>query len=276
MPLYRIQELNQFLSENGLQAKKGLSQNFLIDKNILDKMVAVAEVQEKDTVLEIGPGPGVLTEALLLKGAKVIAIEKDANFARLLPRLCEKDSGKLVVYEDDALECDIERLVPPSSKIVANLPYQITAPLLGKLLPLYPAVSSVTVMVQKEVAERMTAKAGSKTFGHLSLFCQSYAELSYCFTVKNTCFSPAPKVDSAIVHCKLRAPIGADMEHFLQFSRLAFQHKRKTLKANLKYFYLKETVERFFEDEHLSSNIRAEEIPAADLYRLWEKFKVLS
>lgn len=274
MPLYRIQELTQFLSENGLQAKKGLSQNFLIDKNILSKMLVEANVQEGDSVLEIGPGPGVLTEALLLKGARVTAIEKDVNFARLLPRLGKEYPGKLYVHQGDALECELQKFTPLPSKIVANLPYQITAPILGKLLPLFPFFSSITVMVQKEVGERMSAQSGSKAFGHFSLFCQSYAKISYCSTVKNTCFFPAPKVDSAIVHCEMGPPIASDMEHFLQFSRIAFQHKRKTLKANLKYFYPKEKVEQFFEEQKLEATIRAEQISAKSLHRLWEKLTV--
>jgi 16S rRNA (adenine1518-N6/adenine1519-N6)-dimethyltransferase len=271
MPLYRVLELKEFLAKHNLHAKKGFSQNFLIDGNVLDKIVTAAKIEKNDTVLEIGPGPGALTEALLQRNAQVVAIEKDTSFAQLLPRLSEDAPDRLIVHNEDALHCSLDKLVPQNTKVVANLPYQITAPLLGKLLPLYPLLQSVTVMVQKEVAERITATPGTKTFGHFSLFCQCFATLSYCFTVKNSCFLPAPKVDSAVVHCQLKPPPTKAIEEFLQFSRIAFQHKRKTLKANLKFFYEKEMVDAFFEKENLAPTIRAEEIPLEDLLLLWEK-----
>ncbi|MCB1084970.1 MAG: ribosomal RNA small subunit methyltransferase A, partial [Chlamydiia bacterium] len=153
MGLYKPSELRQFLESLGVSPKKGLSQNFLIDGNILKKMVEAAQLKKGETVLEIGPGPGALTEALLGEGVRVIAIEKDEVLARHLERLDSRDS--LRVIQEDIRHVDLAKLLEREGKVkvVANIPYSITGLLLQTLLPLGKHIQSLHLMVQKEVAD---------------------------------------------------------------------------------------------------------------------------
>lgn len=230
-PLFRPTALRAFLDAHGARAKKGLSQNFLIDGNVLRRIVQAAQIAPGDRVIEIGPGPGALTEQLLLAGAEVIAIELDSLFAETLNRL----KGPLTVFAEDALTIDLKKILVPNTKLVANLPYHITTPLLARFVPLYPTLTSVTCLVQKEVAERFTTPPGERETGAFSLFLRFYSTPSYCFTVTKNCFYPAPKVDSAIIQCVLHAPPAhVDAELFFSYSRRAFQQRRKALRSSLR------------------------------------------
>lgn len=230
MPLYRPSELKKL----GIRAKKSLSQNFLIDQNILEKICTIAGIQERDQVLEIGPGPGVFTERLLEKGAKLIAVEKDKELAKLLERF---EGENCQILCDDALTFPLEK-IPSHCKVVANLPYQITAPLLGRLIPLFPQIQSLTLIVQKEVGERMCAKPNSSSYSNFSLFLQCYSTPKYCFTIKPNSFYPAPNVHSCVVHLTLHSfPFSFPEEDFFAFTRTAFGQKRKMLRASLKEKY---------------------------------------
>jgi 16S rRNA (adenine1518-N6/adenine1519-N6)-dimethyltransferase len=235
--LFRPSELHPFLQSLGAKAKKSLSQNFLIDGNILRKIVEVGSVSATDTIIEIGPGPGALTQALLQTGATVYAIEKDATFASALHRLQTEDK-RLHVFNEDALTFPLESILNENkkAKVIANLPYQITTPLIAKFLPLYRYVSSLTVMVQKEVADRMTASVNTSEYSSLTLFLQCYAACRTCFTVEPTCFYPRPSVRSAVVQLTLKAPVTEDPA-FFHLMRTAFQHRRKMLRASLKSLY---------------------------------------
>lgn len=247
MSTYRPSELKAKLQEWGVVAKRSLSQNFLIDQNIILKILQLAKVEENDHVIEIGPGPGALTEALLKKGAHVVAIEMDSVFAKALERL--RDYGpSLEIKPFDFLKFPLEEFlsnhVTTPFKVVANLPYHITTPILVRLLPLFPAISSVTVMVQKEFADRMIASSRSKDYSHFTLFCQFYAEISERFLVRPNSFYPRPKVHSSVVHCKLHAPFAdVPIESFFLLTRTAFQQKRKMLRASLKGLFAKEKIE---------------------------------
>lgn len=267
MTIYQPSQLHSFLNGLNTRAKKSLSQNFLIDGNILRKIVKTADVQPGDLVVEIGPGPGALTQVLLQAGAHVIAIEKDPVFAEALSRLQTED-GRLTVYCEDVLEFSFETLIPRSAKVVANLPYHITTPVLAKLLPLHALFSSITVMVQKEVGERMTAVRGTSAYSSLTLFLEYYAKATYSFTVEPTCFFPAPKVQSAVIKLELketRKDIVA--ENFFVLTRTAFGKRRKMLRASLKPIFPQ--IESALQRAGIAGTLRPEELSLSDFIRLF-------
>lgn len=222
-----LSELIPFLKRIEARPKKALSQNFLIDPNVVRKIIQTAEVKEGDTVLEIGPGPGALTAALLETGARVFAVEMDAVFARELDRFQKE---RLRVFQADILKFPIEQL-PPGTKIVANLPYHITTPILEKVFS-HP-FSSLTIMVQKEVADRMSASAGSRVFGSLSIFVQFYSKIHSAFSVSAACFYPQPKVDSTVIRLDHRNPPDVDPVQFFRLVHKAFQQRRKMITSSL-------------------------------------------
>jgi 16S rRNA (adenine1518-N6/adenine1519-N6)-dimethyltransferase len=264
---YQPSELKKLLYEIGAFPKKGLSQNFLIDGNIVRKIVKTAGVEKNNPVLEIGPGPGALTEALLEAGASVIAVEKDAKFAEALKRLQSPDNH-LTIYQEDFLKFDLST-IPKNTKVVANLPYHITTPILSRLIPLYNTFTSITVMVQKEVASRMCAKAGEKEYGSLSLFLQFYCNITYGFTVEPTCFYPRPKVRSSVVKLTLKKPPDVSSEErFFLMMRTAFQMRRKMLLVSLKELYPE--IETVIGEE---SKKRPEELSLDDFLRFFEKIE---
>ncbi len=249
-----LSELIPFLNSLGTKPKKGLSQNFLIDSNITKKIIETAEIQKGDIVLEIGPGPGALTALLLEKGAIVHAIEKDAVFAKALFRLQTEDC-RLHVYCADALEFPIHQI--PFQKVVANLPYHITTPLLEKCFS-GPFIS-LTLMVQKEVATRLFAKSGSKEFGALTLFASYYATLKSKFVVSSSCFYPKPSVDSAVIHLVSRqGPPSNPPEQFFPLVRRAFQQRRKKLSTSLQEFTSSENIQSALRSLHLREDARPE------------------
>lgn len=254
MPLYRPSELAAFLNSLGVRPKRALSQNFLVDGNVLKKICQLAEVTAGDTVIEIGPGPGVLTERLLELGCKVIAIEKDTTFARALRRL-----GQLEVVEGDALDVDFAKLAEKPVKIIANIPYNITSALLERIVKAR-SFSSATLMVQEEVARKMSAKPNTKDFGLLSLFLQFHAEVLFGFSVPPRCFYPSPKVASAVVRLNCKEPQSIDEEAFFKTIERAFCHRRKTLKASLNDVYPKEKIANALEKMHKDPMTRPEEL----------------
>lgn len=268
MSVFRPSELRQFLDSLGVRARKSLSQNFLIDGNILRKIVAAAAVDSEDLVIEIGPGPGALTEFLLQAGARVIAIEKDRIFAKALERF---GSDRLQIFEADALEFDLAPFFGhPSIKVVANLPYQLTSPLLGKLVPLAPHVKSLTLMVQKEVADRITAKAGTEDYSSLSIFIELFAKARLCFPVEPTCFYPRPKVRSAVVHLELHPPpLDLDADAFIHFVRTAFGQRRKTLRSSLRSLFPPEAILAALKTHNLSEDTRPEELSLGQFLELF-------
>lgn len=250
MPVYKPSELHLFLDELGISPKKGFSQNFLIDGNIIRKIVTVSEVQSDDVILEVGPGPGSLTQALLDTGANVIAVEKDTVLAQALNRL-QTPSQQLSVFCDDILTFSIEKEVPlhlkegKKAKVIANLPYHLTTPIIAQLVPLRNIFSSLTVMVQEEVGRRFTAQPGTSEYSSFSIFLRFYTEPHYAFTVSRNCFYPVPGVNSAVVVLQLRKPPleGSSVSTFFQMTRTAFEQRRKMLRASLKNLFPPQKVE---------------------------------
>lgn len=269
LSLYKPSELRQFLQEMGIKPKKGLSQNFLIDGNILRKLVSAAQLQNEDTVLEIGPGPGVLTEALLNSGAHVIAIEKDEKLAKHLERL---QNGKLEILIDDFRNVRIEHLLKGKGKVkvIANIPYSITGIILQELLPKTHLIESIHLMVQREVAERCVAKKGAKDYSSFSLFTKYHANPKLLFTVARSCFYPPPKIDSAILELKLKPPpVKAPYEPFFQLIRTAFQQRRKMLRASLKTLFPSNQVETALESLGLPKTTRPQELDLEEFSALF-------
>jgi 16S rRNA (adenine1518-N6/adenine1519-N6)-dimethyltransferase len=226
-------ELLAFLEQIGAAPKKSLSQNFLIDANILQKMVRYAGIVQDDHVLEIGPGPGALTQALLQSGARVIAIETDRKFARALPRL--QIDGRLQIFESDFLNFSIMEHLSEHAplKVVANLPYHITTPIIERLCDHSFLFSGAWIMVQKELADRMVAQPGSKAMSSLSIFLQTYCKPSIAFNVSCHCFYPEPQVDSCVIQLDFRTPPMNDPKPFLSLVRRAFQQRRKMLRSTI-------------------------------------------
>ncbi|MDN3507517.1 MAG: 16S rRNA (adenine(1518)-N(6)/adenine(1519)-N(6))-dimethyltransferase RsmA [Simkaniaceae bacterium] len=228
----KISDLMNFLGENDIRPKKSLSQTFLVDGNILRKIVNTANVTASDRILEIGPGPGAITELLLDAGADVIAIEMDPILGGKLKRL----KGSLHVIIDDCMKVDVPSLFKDQKgKVVANIPYQLTAPILAMLLPLHDSITSLTLVMQKEVAQRIVAKPHSKNYSPISLLAQFYSEPKLAFSITPNSFYPKPKIDSATVHFSLRKPPYACIEtRFFHLVRTSFQQRRKMLTGSLR------------------------------------------
>lgn len=239
-----LSDLFAFLNRIEARPKKGLSQNFLIDSNIVKKIVQTAGIEPGDSVIEVGPGPGALTFALLEAGANVFAIEKDTLFAKELSRFQTAD-GRLTVFEADFLEFDLkERKFPSPLKVVANLPYNITAPILEKFFDHSHLFSSLTIMVQKEVADRMGASAGTKDFGSLSVFTQFYTRPVSSFKVPPSCFYPQPKVDSTVVRLDFRPSPPIPPSPFFSLVRKAFQQRRKMISTSLRVLFSTDRIKK--------------------------------
>lgn len=232
-----IKELLEFLESIGRGPNKGLSQNFLVDQNVVDKILQVAGV-DGFSILEIGPGPGALTEALLQKNVELFAIEKDEVLAKHLNRF---QNGHLRLICFDVLKVDLEAFLAQATlpmKVVANLPYHITTPILEHLLGKRELFSSFTVMVQEEVADKMMANVGDSDFGSFSLFLQFHVEKFSSFKVSSNCFYPKPKVGSKVIHCELRKKFPYEDEKGLfLLIRTAFGQRRKMIRSSLQKLY---------------------------------------
>ena len=245
-------ELLSFLESIEARPKKSLSQNFLIDGNIIRKIVKLADVKPGDRVLEIGPGPGALTQELLANGATVLAVEKDTLFAHHLLRFQTPDN-RLEVHATDFLTFELP-LKP--YKVVANLPYHITSPILEKLC--LHSFTSMTIMVQKEVADRIKAKPSTKEFGSLTLFLQFYSTLHSSFTVSASCFYPRPTIDSTVLRLDARRPPSIDPCYLFPIIRKAYQQRRKTLASTLRALH--PSIASLLESMNLSPKARPEEL----------------
>lgn len=275
MPIYRPSELQKALHELHTRPKKSLSQNFLIDGNIVRKILNTADVTSSDVVLEIGAGLGVLTEALLETKAKVIAIEKDSLFAKRLKDIY-KSLPNFQIIEGDFLEMPLQEIVKDKKmKVVANLPYHISTPCIAKLLENSSLFSSITLTLQKEYALRLVAKPNSSDYSAFTIFVAFYATPTLEFTISRTCFSPAPKVDSALVHLVPHTVPISDEKTFFKMVRSAFQQRRKMLSSSLGRIYGKQIVqEALSKMSHI--NARPQELTLDDFLKLFAELKKTS
>jgi len=229
--------LRDVIARHGLQATKALGQNFILDRQLLARIAAIPGPLEGATVYEVGPGPGGLTRALLDTGAKVVAVERDR---RCLPALAELEAeyvGRLRIISGDALEVDERVEAGDGAHIVANLPYNVGTALLLRWLegPWPPWWSSLTLMFQREVAERIVAKAGSEHYGRLSVAAQWRSMPRIAMAVHRSSFVPPPKVASAVVHVvPAEEPPGVDAKMLERLTAAAFGQRRKMLRSSLK------------------------------------------
>lgn len=230
---------SEVLKKHQFRMQKKYGQNFLIDANILNKIIEAAQITEKDCVLEIGPGIGTMTQYLAEAAGKVIAVEIDRGLIPVLEDTLSSYDNVVVLYED-ILKMDLEALSRENGgrpiKVVANLPYYITTPIIMGLFESHIPLASITVMVQSEVAERMRTGPGSKDYGALSLAVQYYARPEIVARVPASCFLPRPNVDSAVVRLTKyeKPPVEAADEAFLfAVIRASFNQRRKTLANGL-------------------------------------------
>lgn len=265
------------LSTFKLHADKKLGQNFLISERIVRRIAAAAELTENDIVLEVGPGIGTLTQALAETKANVVAVELDK---RLLPVLEKTLDGydNVRVINSDILELDIMKAInAPSFKVAANLPYYITTPIIFALLEKKLPLERLVVMVQKEVAERMTAQPGGKDYGALSVAIQYYTEPVMAFKVPASSFIPAPNVESAVVVCKRRPmpPVEVcDEALFFRVVKAAFSVRRKMLSNALKNMGITADQARaWLEAAGIDAKRRGETLSLEDFAKLTNTFE---
>ena len=270
------QVTQHILNRFKLRADKKLGQNFLIDENVVRQIVEAAELSEADTVLEVGPGIGTLTQGLAESKAKVVAVELDT---RLLPVLATTLEGydNVRVVHGDILKVNImEEVGAPEFKVCANLPYYITTPIIFALLEKRLPMERLVAMVQKEVAERMAAQPGGKDYGALSVAIQYYTEPEIAFIVPPTSFIPAPAVDSAVIVCKRREkpPVEVcDEALFFRVVKAAFSLRRKMLSNSLKNMGIKsEQVAKWLELAGVDGKRRAETLSLEDFAKLTNSF----
>lgn len=239
MQIDSLPPLREIIARHGLSARKELGQNFLLDLNLTARIARVARPEEADTVIEVGPGPGGLTRALLAEGAKrVVAIERDERALPALAEIADAYPGRLEIVADDALAIDYAALAAGRTRIVANLPYNIGTELLTRWLSRDPWPSffdSLTLMFQREVAERIVAKPGSDAYGRLGVLCGWRTEARIAFNVDRSAFTPPPKVTSSVVHL-VPKPVdpaipARRLEHV---TRAAFGQRRKMVRQSLK------------------------------------------
>ncbi|MGO6687309.1 16S rRNA (adenine(1518)-N(6)/adenine(1519)-N(6))-dimethyltransferase RsmA [Rhizobium leguminosarum] len=239
-PLDGLPPLRDVIQRHGLDARKALGQNFLLDLNLTQKIARTAGTLDEATIVEVGPGPGGLTRAILALGArKVIAIERDPRCLPALAEIADHYPGRLEVIEGDALKIDFETLVPEGPvKIIANLPYNVgTQLLVNWLLPKAwpPFWQSLTLMFQKEVGERIVANEDDDHYGRLGVLCGWRTEARMAFDVPPQAFTPPPKVTSTVVHLIPRdTPIPCAVANLEKVTQAAFGQRRKMLRQSLK------------------------------------------
>jgi 16S rRNA (adenine1518-N6/adenine1519-N6)-dimethyltransferase len=253
-----------------ISAKKELGQHFLVDENILGVIGRLADLQEDDVVVEIGPGYGVLTTYLADRVRQVYAVELDASLG---PRLIERLAGRpnVELRFGDALHVDLTEAAPGANKLVANLPYNIATPLIAESLDRLPAIRLWCVMVQREVADRLFAEPSTKAYGSVSVLVQLAAEKTGFHPVARTVFRPRPKVDSALVAFR-RAALPPNFRRVKQVVEAAFAHRRKRLANSLE---LAGIADRARAEQALTAigkgpNVRAEELEPRDFLGLVE------
>ena len=256
------------------KAKKSLGQNFISDPQIIEEIVDACGAGPSDTVVEIGPGKGALTCSLAERAGRVIAVELDSS---VIPLLKGNLAGaqNVEVVNEDILKFDWSRVPSGTLRIIGNLPYYITTPILLGILEKNVPAESITVMVQKEVAERIVAKPGGRDYGVLSVSLQYYADCSKVLDVPAEYFEPRPKVDSAVVHMVLKKerlfePGSKDEKQFFAVVKAAFSQRRKTLLNSLAAAYGKQRVSAALEAAGIESSRRPETLAIEEFKALTE------
>ena len=272
----------EILKKHGFTFKKSLGQNFLIDSNILNRIVDGAGVDKTVGVIEIGPGIGSLTEALAKKAKKVISFEIDG---RLLPILAETLSAynNVEIINNDILKVDVDNIIAEKMSdcdkimVVANLPYYITTPILTHLIENTEKIDGYVVMMQREVANRLNAKVGTKDYNSLTILLNYYTDVEYLFTVPKKVFVPAPNVESAVVKIMTKEKKEFEVDQkFFKFVRSCFVQRRKTLLNNLISSYgkdKKQDLQASCFDSEIEATRRSETLTLTEFYNLYNNLK---
>ena len=266
----------ELVKKYNFKFSKSLGQNFLVDDSVPRDIVSGAEVDENDLIIEIGPGVGTLTAQLLNKAKKVVAIELDNDLISILTQEIG-DNPKFELIHNDALKVDFNEVIgdEKSVKLVANLPYYVTTPIIVKLLKENYNFKSLTIMIQKEVAERMNAEPGNKDYGSLSLLVQYYCDTKIIRRVPPQCFIPRPKVDSIVIRLDRLSEPKVKVENeklFFEIIRSSFNMRRKTLWNGVKNIGLaKENLELAFEEASIDPKRRGETLTIEEFATLSDK-----
>lgn len=277
-PIANIASAREIIAAYNLQAKKSFGQNFLINDAIVRKTIELAEVEQGDFVTEIGPGYGPLTVALVRSGAYVLAVEKDVKMINALydnlEKYCEEGKEKIEVLRQDALRLNFgaykRRLNGKAVKMVSNLPYNVAAPIVITYFQKLENMTQATVMVQKEIAERMVAKPGSKNYGSYTVKLAMYADYAGKFQVARTNFMPQPRVDSTVINLVRHNRIASKVaSKACLIADAAFAHRRKTIANSVKEYFCEDTImlekiARAFEKSGIDMSQRAEMLKAQD------------
>lgn len=272
-----LEETKSIMKQNGIRANKSLGQNFLINKDVLESIVNSSEISKDDMVIEIGPGLGTLTKYLLEKAGEVLCIEIDSKMIKILNNGFNQYENFEIINED-VLKVDLNKIINEKKrkgkvkkvKIVANLPYYITTPIIMKLLEDKLDIESITVMIQKEVAERLIAVPGEKETGAITYTVYYYCESEKIMEVPNSSFIPEPEVTSEVIKMKLRSKPAVEIENpkiMFMIIKSAFMQRRKTLLnalTNTKVFLSKEEGLEILKKLNLGENIRAENLSIQD------------
>ncbi len=275
----------EILNKYHIVFQKKFGQNFLIDTHVLDKIIAAAQITKDDMVLEIGPGIGTMTQYLCENAGKVIAVEIDRTLVPILENdtLSEYDNFRII--NEDVLKLDLKKLIEEENggrpiKVAANLPYYITTPIVMKLLEERLPIDNITVMVQKEVAERMQAGPGSKDYGALSLAVQYYADAYIAANVPPNCFMPRPNVGSAVIRLTLHSepPVKVrDEKLMFALIRASFNQRRKTLQNGInnspELNFSKESVSSALQQMGLPETVRGEALTLEQFAKLSDLLK---
>lgn len=276
LKLHSPRVMREILTRHGFSFSKSLGQNFLIDGNVIKNIVLNAGVNENTGVIEIGPGFGTLTQELCHKAKKVVAIEIDNALKEVHEETLPYDNLKIIY--DDYMNIDVNKLIEDEFqgmevKLVANLPYYITTPIIMGILENHINVSSITVMVQKEVGRRLSASANCKDYGAITLAIEYRAECNLNMIVPKTVFMPKPKVDSAVITIDISDKPNVDVEDdvlMFKIIRAAFNQRRKTILNSLSHNLdlSKDLIKELLADADLKENMRAEQLTIVDYARL--------
>ncbi len=273
-----VLETTKFLMKKyNITASKALGQNFLIDDQVIENTVNSAQINENDLVIEIGPGLGTLTDELAKKAGKVICVELDKKMVAILKeRFFLYKNVELI--NEDILKVDLNKLIEENqfekTKIVANLPYYITTPIIMKLLETRAKVDSITVMVQKEVAERLCAKTGTREAGAITYAVEYYAKAKKLFIVPSSAFIPMPNVESEVITLEVRKEVPFEIKDeklLFEIIKYAFMQRRKTLinaLQNLDKCGGKENVKKILKDLCIDERVRGEALTLQDFIRI--------
>lgn len=272
-----IRTTKYLLEKYKLTAKKSLGQNFIVDSNIIDRLIAHADIDDSVAVIEIGPGLGSLTQGLVEKAGHVVSIEIDQNMVEILNELFS-DVENFELINADILNFDLESLIVRLNKdykkvmLIANLPYYITSEILLKLFRLKSKVSSVMLMVQKEFAQRLMAEKNNKDYRTLTVLSQTFYDSKRIMKISKHVFYPRPNVDSAIILMKSKASDIKDVDEWIKFVDMCFVQKRKTIFNNLRTTIDENIVINILEECNISKKLRPAELDLDEFKKMYEVY----